>query len=402
MTYKHTMYSCYLAYITSAVINNLPALLFVTFNKMFGLTLEQLASIITFNFAIQILVDFIGAKYADKVGYRSLILTSQFFAILGIISLGTLPQILPNAYSGIIISTALNAVGSGLAEVIISPITEAIPGDAKASSMSLLHSFYCIGHMLTVILSTLYFKIFGIENWSILCVIWSAVPAFAFFMFLKVPINQLKSDDDGKSTSILKLFSVKILWLFLILMICAGAAEQSMAQWSSFFAETELHVSKQVADILGPCMFAFTMAAARILFAVIGKKADIRLSLFVSGIICVISYLIVSFCNNSFISLIGCTLCGFGSGILWPATLSLSAKTHPAGGTAMFAILALAGDVGCFAGPEVVARAASLLSDGTSPLIKDGFKAAAIFPLLIAIITITLYILRYRKIKAND
>lgn len=396
-TYKHTVLTCYLAYITSAVINNLAPLLFVTFSKEFGLSLEDISLIITMNFAIQIIVDFLGAKFTDKIGYRNIIITAQLFAALGFIGLGTFPKIFPNPYTGILLSAFLYAVGSGLTEVVISPIVEAVPGDAKTSSMSLLHSFYCWGHVFTVIVSTLFLKVFGTENWGILCYLWAILPVITMFLFFKVPINQLAAKD-GDRTKLRSVFGVKILWIFMLLMICSGAAEQSMAQWVSFFAETELHVSKQVADLLGPCLFAITMGISRVLYSIIGEKVDMKISLFLMSVLCIISYLLAAFSPHPLICLAGCALTGFSVGIFWPGVLSLASKTYPLGGTAMFAILALFGDVGCFTGPETVARASSVISE--TARVKDGLAFASVFPAVLAIGVIALAVIS--KFKKNN
>lgn len=389
-TYKHTVLACYLTYITSAVSNNLVPLLFVTFNKQFGLTLDKLAFIITMNFGIQIFVDLAGAKFADRIGYRKLVMTAQLFDAVGLAFLGILPRVLPNPYVGIILAAVFYAVGSGLTEVVISPIVEAIPNDGsvKASAMSLLHSFYCWGHVLMVVVTTLFFKIFGIENWSVICCLWAILPLVNFVFYIFVPIAQLNDNDEGEPLPLGKLFTVKILWVFMLLMLCSGAAEQAMSQWASFFAETELGVSKQVADLLGPCMFAVAMGAARVLFAAL-KKLDIRVGLLISSVLCIISYLIAAFAP-SFLALAGCTLCGFSVGILWPGVLSLSAKTYKAGGTAMFATLALFGDVGCFVGPEAVARFSTALAGTGEPSVKTGLMLAIVFPLCILLCTFAL------------
>lgn len=383
LTFKHTVLACYLTYITSAVSNNLVPLLFVTFNRQFGLELDQLAFIITMNFGIQIFVDLAGAKYADRIGYKKLIMIAQLFDAVGLIGLGTLPSLLPYPYVGIIASVLLYAIGSGLTEVVISPIIEAIPGDAKASSMSLLHSFYCWGHVLMVVVTTLYFKCFGIENWSFICLFWAILPIINFFFYIFVPVAQLNDDGNSETMPLRKLLSKGIIWVFILLMLCSGAAEQAMSQWASFFAETELGVGKQVADLLGPCMFAIAMGIARVLFAGVGRKVDIRVGLLISAVLCVFSYLVAAFAPHSFLSLAGCALCGFAVGILWPGVLSLSAKTYPAGGTAMFGILALGGDMGCFVGPEVVARVSTALAGGGEPSVKTGLALAIVFPLII-------------------
>ncbi len=393
------MAACYVSYITSACVNNLAALLFVTFSKQFGCSLEQLSFILTANFGVQFIVDFLGAKFADRIGYKPLLLTSQVFAAVGLVGLGIFPRIFPSAYAGILTAAFFYAIGSGLMEVIISPIIEALPGDAKASSMSLLHSFYCWGHVLTVVLSTLFMKFFGRENWSILCCLWAIIPICNFFFCRYVPVNQL-GGENAERTKLRKLFGVKVMWVFIILMICSGAAELGMAQWSSFFAETELGVSKQTADLLGPCMFAITMGLSRIFYAAVGEKINIRTALLISSALCVISYLLAALAQHPYLSLAGCTLCGFSVGIMWPGVLSLASKTYSAGGTAMFAILALFGDVGCFIGPETVARASSFTPDGV-PSVKTGLAYAVIFPVLITGAVGLLYLREIRKKHTN-
>ncbi len=384
LSFKHTKYSCYLAYVTSAVINNLAALLFVQFSKQFGLALSDLSFIITMNFGVQIVVDLIGAKYADRVGYRTIVRLSQIFGAMGLVGLGIFPRIFPSAYAGILTAAVIYAIGSGLTEVVISPIVEALPGDEKASAMSMLHSFYCWGHVFAVLVTTGFFYVFGIENWSTICCLWALIPIVTFVLFKFVPINQLESGAEEGHSGLGKLFSVKIIWLFLILMLCSGAAEQSMAQWASFFAETELGVSKQVADLLGPCLFAVCMGLTRVFFGIFGDRLNMKVSLLASGLLCVISYLIAAFVPIPGLSFAGCALCGIAVGLMWPGTLSLASSIYPAGGTAMFAILALAGDAGCFVGPETVARASAAVSGGV-PSVKMGLAFAIVFPLVIAV-----------------
>ena len=384
LSFKHTKYSCYLAYVTSAVINNLAALLFVQFSKQFGLALSDLSFIITMNFGVQIVVDLIGAKYADRVGYRTIVRLSQIFGAMGLVGLGIFPRIFPSAYAGILTAAVIYAIGSGLTEVVISPIVEALPGDEKASAMSMLHSFYCWGHVFAVLVTTGFFYLFGIENWSVICCLWALIPIATCVLFKFVPINQLESGAEEGHSGLGKLFSVKIIWLFLILMLCSGAAEQSMAQWASFFAETELGVSKQVADLLGPCLFAVCMGITRVFFGIFGEKLNMKASLFASGLLCVISYLIAAFVPISGLSFAGCALCGIAVGLMWPGTLSLAASIYPAGGTAMFAILALAGDAGCFVGPETVARASAAVSAG-GVSVNTGLSFAIVFPMIIAV-----------------
>lgn len=375
---KHTRLACYLAYIAGATVNNLPALLFVTFRKDYALTLEALASLVMVNFAVQMCVDILGAKYADRIGYRRVAMISMGFCALGLVSLAVLPRCLP-PYAGLCAATVAYAIGSGLSEVIISPIVEALPASG-AGSMSLLHAFYCIGFVIMVALSTLFFRVCGTANWPVLSVLWAAVPAFDLWLFSRVPIVQLRENEEKMPLA--KLFSVKIIWVFLLLMVTSGAAEQSMGQWASYFAETELHVSKQEADLLGPCLFAAAMGAARMLYAAFAAGIPVRTALVGSGFFVAAGYMLAALSPLPLAALAGCAVSGFGVGVLWPGVLSLAAKRYPAGGTAMFGLLALGGDVGCFSGPFLVARASSAFTDG-EPSVKTGILAALIFPALL-------------------
>lgn len=382
-SFKTTRYACYSGYITQAVINNFTPLLFVFFSEHFGLGLQELASLITINFCTQICVDLFGAGFAEKIGYRRVLVASQLFAAFGMILLGILPFVMP-PYAGIIISILFYAIGSGLTEVMVSPVVEAIPGDGKASSMSLLHSFYCWGHLYTVLVATLYFRIFGLENWQYLSFFWAILPVFTALLFAKVPISVF-GGENTKKMSFSELFRSLWFWIFILLMLCSGASELSMSQWSSMFAETSLKVSKETGDLLGPCMFAIFMGISRVIYGKWGEKMNLKKFLIFSSFICVAGYIISTVPKNNIVNLAGCGICGFSVGIMWPGVMSLGAKRFPAGGTALFGFLALAGDVGCFAGPQLVAQVSEF-----SGSLKSGLFAAIIFPLIIIILTIIL------------
>ncbi len=377
LTYKHTKYAAYIGYITQAIINNLAPLLFVSFQREFLLSLDKISLLITMNFGVQIITDVASANFVDKIGYRSACVIAHIFAVAGLVGYGTLPFVI-SPFAGLLICSAVCSVGGGLTEVVISPVVEALPGDEKASAMSLLHSFYCWGQVLVVLLSTLFFVTFGVLRWRFLPFIWALIPLFNTFLFLKVPIRQL--NENGKSTPVRKLFTVKVFWLFLILMLCAGASELAMSQWASLFAEEVLGVSKTLGDLLGPCAFAVLMGLSRTVYGLFGTKMNLRFFIFASGVLCVISYLTVVFAPLPIISLIGCALCGLSVGIMWPGTYSLAAQKYPQGGTAMFAILALAGDAGCSSGPIL----AGFVGDASGNL-KTGLLAAALFPLIMVI-----------------
>lgn len=376
-TYKHTKYAAYIGYITQAIVNNLAPLLFVSFQHEFSLSLDKISLLITINFGVQIITDLLAAKYVDRIGYRAATVGAHVFAATGLVLMGILPFII-DPYVGLIIPIVLCAVGGGLTEVVISPIVEALPGDEKDSAMSMLHSFYCWGQVLVVLLSTLYFTTVGISNWRFLPLIWAVIPAFNVFFFAVVPIRSL--NEDGESMPLKKLFKVKVFWLFVILMLCAGASELAMSQWASLFAEEGLGVSKTFGDLLGPCAFAVLMGAARTFYGFFGSRINLKRMIFLSSILCVFSYLVTVFAPSPVLSLIGCAVCGLSVGIMWPGTYSLSSACYPQGGTAMFAILALAGDVGCSAGPTLT----GLVADAAGNM-KTGLLTAAVFPAILIV-----------------
>jgi MFS family permease len=393
VTYRHTLHASYLGYVTQAIVNNLPPLLFIVFSRDFGISLERIGLLISLNFGVQIATDLACAHYIDKIGYRVSSVLAHALAASGLVLMGILPRVM-EPYAGLIIATAINAVGGGMIEVLISPIVESLPGDEKAASMSLLHSFYCWGQMAVVLLSTAYFAIFGLVNWGFLTAIWAAVPLFNAFFFARVPLRPLV--EGGQGMNFRALFSRRVFWLMLLMMVCAGASEQAMAQWSSLFAELGLGVTKTVGDLMGPCLFAILMGSARLFFGSRGARLPLEGVLAGSAALCVASYLLAVFSPHPLMSLAGCALCGLSVGSMWPATLSLSSRSFPQGGTAMFALLALAGDLGCSSGPGLVGLVSSraqagwrwaegLFAGGTQAALKTGLLFAIAFPLLMAL-----------------
>lgn len=396
LNYKHTMYACFTGYICQAVVSNLPALLFVIFQNQFAISLESITLLITIGFCIQIVVDILAARVVDIFGYRVSVIVANLCCTAGLISISYLPFHI-NPFLGLLIGISLNSIGGGFIEVVVSPIVEALPGEEKASNMGILHSFYCWGYMGVVLLSTLFFATIGTDHWQLLPLIWSVVPFFNMLLFTKVPINTLVEKEDQISTK--KILSLKTFWILFVLMICAGAAEQAMSKWSSLFAEIGLGASKTVGDLLGPCTFAFLMGVTRLVYSKWGKKYDIRNLIILSGFLCIISYLLVSLSPIPFMSLIGCAMTGLSIGILWPATISLSAKTYPNGGNTMFGLLALGGDIGCTVGPSLVGLTSNIIitsnsvniqrfftgEDITQSALKFGLFMAIIFPIIIII-----------------
>lgn len=377
--FKHTIIASYFGYITQAIVNNLAPLLFVTFSNSFNISLQKIGYLVTVNFCLQLFVDFIAAKFVDKIGYRPCVVAAHVFSGAGIILMGILPFALSDPYIGLLLSIMCYSIGGGLIEVLISPIVEACPTDKKSAAMSLLHSFYCWGHVAVILLTTLFFVTAGIENWRILTALWSVIPFANAVYFSLVPINTLV--EEGKATPVKSLVKSKIFWIFIVLMVCSGASEQGMSQWASAFAETALNVSKTMGDLLGPCMFAILMGITRVFYAAFSEKINIFKFITGSCVLNVIGYIVAALSPNAIVSLAGCALCGLTSGILWPGVFCLAAQKVPFGGTAMFAFLALAGDLGCSAGPTLVGTVAGIFGEN----LKAGFLSAIFFPILLII-----------------
>ena len=376
--YKKTMYACFVGYVVQAIINNFVPLLFLTFESAYNIPLSKITMLITINFGIQLLVDLLSAGFADKIGYKASMIIAHIFSALGLLGLTVLPEITPDPYAGLLISVAVYAVGGGLLEVLVSPIIESCPTDNKEKAMSLLHSFYCWGHVGVVLLSTIFFGLFGIENWKILTCIWVIVPIVNAFIFAGSPIAPLTQEGE-KGLSILQLVKSKTFWILMLMMICAGASEQAVSQWASTFAELGLGVSKTVGDLAGPMAFAVLMGSSRLFYGKFGASIDLDKFMAGSGILCVLSYLCVSLSPSPFLSLVGCAVCGLSVGIMWPGTFSKAAASIKNGGTAMFALLALGGDLGCSGGPTLVGFISGIASDD----LKKGILTAIIFPVFL-------------------
>lgn len=378
MNYKKTITACFLAYIVQAIVNNFVPLLFVTLQKSYEISLSKITALITINFVVQLIVDVLSAKFVDKIGYRVCLITAHILGALGIILLTILPEVLPNAYVGILIAVVIYAVGGGLLEVLVSPVVEACPTDKKEQTMSLLHSFYCWGHVGVVLISTTFFAIFGITNWKILALIWALLPIFNALLFARVPIYSL-TEEGEKGLSLKELFSKKAFWVFMIMMLCAGASEQAVGQWASAFAEQGLKVNKTLGDLLGPMAFAALMGLARLIYGKFGAKIDLDKFIDFSCLLCIACYLCIALVPIPVVSLIGVAVCGFSVGILWPGTFSKASASIKGGGTAMFAMLALAGDLGCSSGPTL----AGMVSSAFGNNLQTGILFAIIFPVML-------------------
>lgn len=377
--YKQTLLACYLGFVIQAISANFLPLLYITFHKSYGIGFGKLALLSTEFFLTQLVVDFICAKIVDKIGYRPCIIVAQITSALGIAGLAFIPDMLPSPFVGIAICVFIYAIGSGLIEVLCSPIVEACPFENKEGTMSLLHSFYCWGFAGVIIFSTLFFTIFGIENWKILAIIWSIIPIYNTYNFAKCPIEKLV--EDGNSMTMGQLLKTKVFWLFILLMIGAGASEISLAQWASAFAESALHVSKATGDLIGPCGFAIFMGLSRSLYGKFGEKVNLTVFMALSGIMCLGCYLVAGITKIPVLGLISCALCGFSVGIMWPGSISISSSILKRGGTALFAFLALAGDLGGSIGPFVVGSVSQKLGDN----LQAGVLSGIAFPIILVV-----------------
>ncbi len=375
--YRKTLLACYLGFITQAISANFAPLLFLTFRNTYGIPLEKIAMIPMTFFLTQLLIDFAATKFVDRIGYRTCVVCSQMVSAVGLALLAVLPDLLPDPFIGILIAVVFYAVGAGLIEVLISPIVEACPFENKDGMMSLLHSFYCWGSVGVILGSTLFFAVFGVENWRIVAVLWAVPPFMNTFNFLRCPIERLTEDGEGMTMG--QLFRMPLFWLMAMLMVCSGASEISMSQWASAFTESAMGVSKTVGDLAGPCLFAVLMGISRVFYGRMSEKLDLTRIMLGCGALCVMCYLLASLSSSPVPGLMGCALCGISVGIMWPGTLSISAQKCPRGGTVMFALLALAGDLGGSIGPSLVGSVSSM-ADGN---LKTGLLAATVFPVLL-------------------
>ena len=376
--YNQTITACFIGYIVQAIVNTFVPLLFLTFERTYHIPLAQITLLVTLNFGIQLLVDLLSVGFVDRIGYRASMVIAHVLAALGLVLLTVLPEVLPSAFAGILCAVCVYAIGGGLLEVLVSPVVEACPSDNKEKAMSMLHSFYCWGHVGVVALSTLFFGLFGINHWKILALIWAIIPLCNGVAFTKVPIAPLLPEGET-GMSMRELFGKKLFWILFVMMVCAGASEQAVSQWASTFAEQGLHISKTLGDLAGPMAFAILMGTARAFYGKHGDRIDLDRFMKASCLLCIAAYLAISLVPIPVVSLAACAICGLSVGIMWPGTFSKASATLPKGGTALFALLALGGDIGCSGGPTLVGLVSSHADDN----LKAGILAAIIFPILL-------------------
>ncbi len=378
-TYRRTLGACFLGYVVQAIVINFAPLLFVTFRAELGVDFERISFLITLNFGCQLFFDYFSPQIVRAIGYRATGVLAQVFAVAGLLSLAILPNTMANPYLGLLIATALYAIGGGLDEVVISPLVESCPMTRKAGMMSLLHSFYCWGQFLTVLLSTVFFIVFGIENWPILALLWAIVPLVDLVLFWTMPMPPIPEEEIRGMTQ-RELLGIRKFWLLALVMICGGATELCISQWASAFAQTGLGVDKTMGDLMGPCAFALLMGSARVLYAKCSDRLRPTRALLLAGALSIVSYLTAALSPSPILGLVGCGFAGFSVGILWPCALSLGAASIR-GGVTLFALLAFGGDIGCTFGPTLV----GLVADRFGGNLKTGILFGVLFPILLII-----------------
>lgn len=392
--YRKTLLACYLGFVTQAIAANFAPLLFLKFHSDYGIPLGQIALISTVFFLTQLIMDVLCAKFVDRIGYRVCVVASSLCFSAGLAGLAFLPELFPSPFAGILTSVVIYAVGSGLLEVLGSPIVEACPFEHKESVMSLLHSFYCWGSVGVVVVSTAFFAVFGIERWKWLACLWALLPLYNTYNFATCPIEPLV--EEGKGMGIRGLLKVPVFWLAIVLMVCAGASELTMAQWASAYAESAIGLSKTMGDLTGPCLFAAAMGISRVLYGKYGERIALTGFMLGSGLLCLVCYLMASVSAVPMVGLIGCIVCGFSVGILWPGTISISSGRMPYGGTAMFALLAMAGDLGGAFGPSLAGAVSQRFGDN----LQKGMLAGSVFPLVLVVCVLLLRLAQPEKGEA--
>ena len=390
--YQKTIYACFIGYIVQAIVNNFVPLLFVTFHDSYGISLSKITLLVTFNFCLQLLVDLLSVGFVDRIGYRVSMLLAHGLSAVGLFLLPVLPELFADPFVGLLIAVLIYAVGGGLLEVLISPVVESCPTDNKEKAMSLLHSFYCWGQVGVVLVSTLFFAVFGIQNWKILAMLWAVIPVLNGLFFIGVPITPLIEDGET-GMKLGELLKNGLFWILFLMMLCAGASEQAVSQWASALAERGLGISKTLGDLAGPMTFGILMGISRAFYGKYGDKIRLERFMGASALLCIASYLLIALVPVSALGLVGCALCGLSVGIMWPGTFSMAAASMRRGGTALFALLALAGDLGCSSGPTLAGFVSGVYGDN----LRRGILAAVIFP--IALLVSLLLIKRRRSVE---
>lgn len=409
MNFKRTKLACYSTYLSMSAVFCLPSMLFVTFRETYGISYTLLGTLVLTNFCTQLLVDLIFTFFTKYFNVKKVVRVMPLITCAGLLIYGIFPTLFPQyAYAGLLAGTVIFSVSAGLSEVLLSPVIAAIPSENPEKDMSILHSLYAYGVVFVVIVSTIFFKIFGAENWMYLAGFFGLLTIVSCVLFCTSPIpemNLTQEKTEGKASK--KGFAMMLCVLCIFL---GSAAENSMTNWISSYIENALNISKAVGDILGLTLFAVLLGVARTLYAKYGKNISNTLLMGMIG--ATACYLIAAVSTVPVISMVACVFTGFCTSMLWPGTLILMEEKIPNPGVAAYALMAAGGDFGASVSPQLLGAVAdkvavsSLASELSVTLnltteqigMKAGMLTAMVFPLLG--IALLIFIKRYfRKNK---
>ena len=406
--FKRTKLACYTAYFTMSSIFCVPPLLFMTFHSLYNISYTLLGTLVLTNFCTQMLVDLIFTLFSKKFNIQKVVRVMPCITSLGLFIYALVPNFFPQyAYIGLVVGTIIFSVSAGLSEVLLSPVIAAIPSDNPQKDMSMLHSLYAFGFFTMVVISTLFLKIFGNENWSYLVLLIGTLPLIAAVMFKISPFPDMseeesvvKNKEKNKNRTIGLALCVGCIFL-------GSCAENTMSNWISTYMENALNIDKAFGDILGMAMFAILLGITRISYAKYGK--NISKFLLISMICAAACYLTVSFSNNTILSFVGCVLTGIFTAMLWPGTLILMEEKVKGVGVAAYALMASAGDFGASLAPQLMGIVVDNVSVSKFALemsntlnlspeqigLKVGMLITSTFPILGSFLIV--FIIRYFK-----
>lgn len=395
--YTRTKYACYLGNMSMAAVANITPILFIPLREIYGLSYTLLGSLVLINFVTQLLIDIMFSLYSSKFNIELTVKGTPIITLIGMLLFAMAPVLFPNhIYIGLVIGTMISSASSGLSEVLVSPVVAAIPADNPEREMSILHSIYAWGVVVVVIVSTIFLKLLGHDKWQWLLIIWAIIPFIAILLYLKADIPQMITE--SKQNDVFGLLKQPYFILCLLCIFFGGAAECTMAQWSSGYLERAMLVEKVWGDIFGVAMFGFTLGLGRSLYAKYGR--NIHRIMFVGAILSAVCYFVITFTNVPMISLIACASTGFCVSMMWPGSLLAASDRFQTGGVMMFALLAAAGDLGASVGPWFVGRITDISMESTYILhqaakwnmtdeqlgLKSGILAGTIFPIMAVVV----------------
>ncbi len=391
-----------------SVIGNLSPVLFLTFRSLYGISYTLLGLLILINFVTQLTIDLIFSFFSHKFNIPLAVKATPLIAVVGLVFYALSPLLFPqNVYLGLVLGTVIFSAASGFAEVLISPVIASIPSKDPDREMSKLHSIYAWGVVFVIVVSTLFLLIFGAENWQWLAVFFAMVPLVSFALFVGSEIPPMQTQE--KASGVLSFLKDKKLWICFFAIFLGGAAECTMAQWSSGYIEQALGIPKVWGDIFGVALFAVMLGLGRSLYAKIGK--NIRSVLFLGAIGASACYLVAALVGIPLIGLLACAFTGFCVSMLWPGNLVVAAERFPTGGVFIYAMMAAGGDLGASVAPQLVGIVTDVMSANPTTVafaetlglmpeqfgMKFGMLVGALFPLIA--IPLYLHIMKSDKIQ---